>query len=678
MRRLRLRQSGGAASANARSWPRAVAALALAACAGCFYTLPGPPEQDVSSFAVTVEGLYASSGATRAPLPVVAPCASRYDGGQLGVPAEIRGTPDCRYAIPRGEVQLDVTARALDSSGQPAAGFARPVAFRVLPGDLTGGYDSRQAPSDGGVATVTLRATHLYSEVRVWAEDAPPQALYADGGTLPPPLDAGDGTVTYAAGTSPILYFEEPGLAVVQYPDGYDNRSSPFVGEFLTIGRLPESGELLLESCADDPSHDGQPAMMVVTGVDNSGFFVTDLNACRMREDTSSAAGVRVPEPDGFYPGTFASMYVYNYSYPEGLYPGDLLWTLAGSVQEFTSTTQFTFPSWSVRESVRLLPGDQWDKYLRQVPIPDLSVRLCGLDQAPFVTDTLCGHNRRVLKMESLESALVRLRNVKLPDVFTNCDLNADNEVPFFCEGKPDGVNWGWGICGPPVEDDPELAERTCNINCTTAQGEFAGHVCSERSTYENFGQFVVEMAGPGPAAAGLDPSLSGRLRQVVSGSTSVRTSALTALAEVRVYCTGPVRYRFGDGTVTAGAADPLLQAGTLLEHRLGDGETHLAVLAYGGTPGICTVAENSHTRINLTLRDAIPGLDVDCSTTDPDQDAAQQCVLLRSARYDVVGHLRHVQPARPRWMVLPRDADDVCCHPRPGMTCPRLIKQCQ
>jgi hypothetical protein len=34
-------------------------------------------------------------------------------------------------------------------------------------------------------------------------------------------------------------------LASVQIPDGYDNRSSPLVGEFLTIGKTPESGDVL-------------------------------------------------------------------------------------------------------------------------------------------------------------------------------------------------------------------------------------------------------------------------------------------------------------------------------------------------------------------------------------------------------------------------------------------------
>jgi hypothetical protein len=50
----------------------------------------------------------------------------------------------------------------------------------------------------------------------------------------------------------------------------------------------------------------------------------------------------------------------------------------------------------------------------------------------------------------------------------------------------------------------------------------------------------------------------------------------------------------------------------------------------------------------------------------------------MHSVTFDVVGHLRQIQPARPRWMVMPRDADDLCCHPGTDGQCPRPIKACQ
>jgi hypothetical protein len=90
-----------------------------------------------------------------------------------------------------------------------------------------------------------------------------------------------------------------------------------------------------------------------------------------------------------------------------------------------------------------------------------------------------------------------------------------------------------------------------------------------------------------------------------------------------------------------------------------------------------CTVGVNAKTRINLITKDAIPELDPDCNEQDTDADRAEQCRFLRKAEFDVVGHLRHVQPARPRWVVIPRAADDLCCYPGPGMQCPRPIQPC-
>jgi hypothetical protein len=480
------------------------------------------------------------------------------------------------------------------------------------------------------------------------------------------------------------VYFEEPTLAKIQYPDGFDNRSSPLVGQFIAVGKNPESGGVLKLSCPDDPARDGQVSALLVTGVDQSGFFVTDLNACRVKEDLVNATGgivTRLPEPDGYYPGTFGSIYVYNFSYPEGLSPGDLLWTVAGSIQEFTSTTQMTFASWSLRERVRLLPEAEWKKYLNLLQPVEISARVCNLDTTLFLTDALCGQNRGSLKLESLESTLVKLRNVKFPQVFTNCDFNANGEVPFFCEGRPDNVTWAWGPCTTITGPDVDLAERTCNINCTIGLGpEFQGKVCSERNTYSSFGQFVVELAGPGPLEANLDPSIPQRMNSVIVSGTSARTSATYATnTEVKVWCDTPVHYRVGGASVVATAADPVLPANTVLERTMKPGEFKVAFLASGTAPAQsrCVVGENPRTRVNLTLRDVLPDLNLDCDVNDLDQEKAQECLNLRGARYDVVGHLRHVQPARPRWMVMPRDANDVCCRPGPGLSCPKLIKPC-
>jgi hypothetical protein len=418
--------------------------------------------------------------------------------------------------------------------------------------------------------------------------------------------------------------------------------------------------------------------------LDPGGFFVTDMTACRVREYTGAGSNVRTPEPDGFLPGSYGSMYIYNYSFPEGLYPGDLLWSISGSVQGFAATTQLTFPAWVIREKVRELPPAEWEKYLSQVPVPELNLRYCGLDNQvpPYVTDALCGYSYGNMKMESLESALVKLRRVRFPQVFTNCDANGNGKTPFFCPGRSGGA---WTSC---FEDDPadtDVNERQCNIDCTVGLGEFAGKLCAERSTYSSFGQFVVELSGPGPRVAGLDATLDKRTQIVTvsatqsKATTTAMTTGVNGPAQVRVWCDTPVRVKFGSSTVAATVEDFPLAANARMERTLTGNEQFVAFLADGDIQGTgkCHVALNSRTRINVVTRDAVPDLQVDCDEVDKDAERARQCRLLRAATYNVTGHLRQVSAARPRWIVLPRDADDLCCFPGPDGECPRLIKQC-
>jgi len=696
--------------------------LALApVLAGCPAS-PSPDRPALASFDVKVLGVYSRASGSRQPLGVVSRCEARYDGG---VPAELKGTKDCRYVIPRGEIEIDIAATALDVSREKLVGFNGPVSFRVLPGDLSGGYEGRWGQMVQGELAATVKSLHQYGEVRVWVEDAPPRPIY-DGGVLvgaPSNLPAEPPERTYASGASEAVYFDDQTLQSLQVPDGFDNRSSPFVGEFITVGKKPESGEVLSQSCTDDPLRDRQPALMVVTGLDPAGFFVTDISACRLVEKTTDSSGAtqvrtpELPEPclallaDGgtapiettdagmgtcqvsrgacaqssnckrYLPGTFGSMFVYNYNYPDGLYEGDLLFTLAGSVQEFTSTTQMVFPSWTIAESVHLLPPDQWGKWLDAVKPYRIVGRTCGWDDnaVPFLTDQLCGHNRRNLKMESLESGLVTLKQVRFPEYFVNCDLNGDGTVPFFCESRdPDG-NWVWTSCDFE-HPEPEIIrqERECTQNCVLGAGEHAGHVCSELSTFKSFGQFVVEMGPGGPGWAGLDDSLSQRLHLVTApaGGASVRTTGFGAGVEVAIVCDHGARYRVGDNTVVAGPSDALLEPGQIVRTALGPTDTSVAFSATGDAAG-CSVGLNTHARHNLTTKDAIPQLNVNCSEDDPDESVATQCKYLHGATFDLIGHLRHVQPARPRWMTIPRNALDVCCHPGPGLDCPRPIRKC-
>ena len=672
---------------SARHFVPAMSLLILAA--GC-YRVKSPPAETLASFKVEITGIYSVATGSRTALPVVSACATHY-GGAVLVPANVKGTQACPYHIVRGDIDIDVTATALTRAGEPTADFNGYVAWKAVPGTLTGDYDKRWATAIAGQVSGTVRVAHLFGEVRIWAEDAPVALTYLDGGIggtlvlLPPDMLNGDSVVqpenltrTYASGLSPTLYFDEPTLQKLQLPET-DNRGSPFEGEFITVGKEEGSRESLLQSCSDDPTNDGKEAMMVVTGTDQSGFFVTDITACKVKESIFTNALKFIDEPSGFMPGTFGSMYVYNYSHPEGLAKGDLLFTLAGAVQEFTSTTQLTFPSLSVRERVFRLPEAEQDKYLKQVPVPDLNGRICGVSNNPFLTDEMCGHSARYFKIESLESALVRLPNVRFPERFKACDFNGDGDVPFFCEHTRD-MPMFWGSCDFSGAAEPanEVAERQCNIDCITGQGEHQGKRCAEEATFVGFGQFPVEMNAPGLASAHLDDSLTMRFTEFPVTATSSQAPLAPTPPSVVLACNVDVRWKSGDAPVVAGPADALLKANTPLYGDAGSVGAIAVITAGAATPQAkCSIAENPRIKINLVTKDAIPELKPFCHEDDADAERAAQCKMLHAATFDVVGHLRHVQPARPRWTVFPRGPDDLCCHPGPGLACPKPIRTC-
>ena len=109
------------------------------------------------------------------------------------------------------------------------------------------------------------------------------------------------------------------------------------------------------------------------------------MGVCNISEQSCRSTS----ECAAYLPGTFGSMFVYNYNFPEGLDEGDLLFTLSGSVQEFTSTSQLVFPAWLTAERVRALPPEQWNKWLQYARPYDLAGRTCGNDNV---------HHRRAVR----------------------------------------------------------------------------------------------------------------------------------------------------------------------------------------------------------------------------------------------------------------------------------------
>jgi len=349
------------------------------------------------------------------------------------------------------------------------------------------------------------------------------------------------------------------------------------------------------------------------------------------------------------------------------------------------------FPAWTTAERVRRLPQDQWNKWLQFAKPYEINARTCGQDNAalPFLTDSLCGHNRRNMKMESLESGLVKLRRIRFPQKFVNCDVNSNGSVPFFCETRPSGGDWQWSTCSfDAPEPESDRVERECNQNCVIGLGEHTGTICSERSTFAGFGQYVVEMNLPGPSYLGRDDQLALRAQKVTAPlgtdpmdgggrvNPTVRVNNYVAGNEVLITCDQPTRYKIGVGNTVVSETDPILAADQMVRYTFTGGETSVAFQATTATSN-CSVGINARTRINLLTKDAIPEINPDCDENDADQTRAQECRNLRGSEFDVVGHLKQVQPARPRWVVIPRAADDVCCYPGPGLECPKPIQRC-
>ena len=221
---------------------------------------PAAPPNTMNSFKVAVLGVFENTGGTRTPLPVVAPCLALY-GSQAAVPFDVKGQPGCRYVIPRGEAEFDVQATAVGIDGQPFSDFNGSVSFRVVPGDLPNNLRARWSAANLGRVEATVRAVHPYGEARVWVEDAPPRLIY-DGGIAPddalPTEPVYPAKRTFASGTSPTIYFADQTLQSIQLPGELDNRSSPFAGNFVVVGKNPTSGETLKQNCSDDPARNGR------------------------------------------------------------------------------------------------------------------------------------------------------------------------------------------------------------------------------------------------------------------------------------------------------------------------------------------------------------------------------------------------------------------------------------
>lgn len=323
-----------------------------------------------------------------------------------------RGTPAMPLTFSNTGVPYTLRLEARGADGRALQTFNGYVGLSVTPGLLLsiegdGVLGNYVRLTNGAAGNVRVTVARAYGQVRIWAEDSgyvpadlrgmtPPSC--ANGrdddrdGRIDYPADLGCSAAnddseragSYVAGTSEPMYFSTPLLSDVQGRSAI----SPLSGERISVTR----------------------GRLVVTRINNSGFYVTDV-------DDRSCMGR----------ACYNHMFAFNFRAPEGLRPCDTLSLLQGSVSEFVGFTELNQPGYNV--SVLWRPGDPT---IGECPIPPPAV----------ITPEIVADE---LQLESLEAGIVRVENMRFPTVMgpgrpmdgiarageTNCDLNADGRVSF-------------------------------------------------------------------------------------------------------------------------------------------------------------------------------------------------------------------------------------------------------
>ncbi len=449
-------------------------------------------------------------------------------------PSSGEGTAVNPYAYYTGDITLTFNAEAIDKRGQVMQDFNANVALRVTPGELSF-PGSRVTLANGQVQGATVQVRKVFGRVNLWLEDiAWVQGENDHVGIYifdnPEPDDYYDlhhAEGSWAAGTSNTIHFEIPTLAQLQFDPWIEqNDESSLAGNFV---------ELMTRATETDQGCTDKPGDLVVTGIFNSGFYVTDL-------------GDQSP---------YRHLYVYNYSYPDDLLVGDRLDRLAGSAADFSGCTQISFPAWTrAMDCSKNAETYRIEDLDAMVPPSLITTAMC-LEESGVSDEHMCAHSKKNWTMEDLEGSRVRLENFRMPDVFIECDYNGDLQIPFTdVEGtlakevacrdnclKRDGavaITTKTAVATPAVLQ--AISENTCSVDtdcpattsglqkCGNWEGEEQDYtgicrtvcpweetiegirpncvdvrvgpelVCAELSTMRQYGQFVVSLDdGAGP-----------------------------------------------------------------------------------------------------------------------------------------------------------------------------------
>lgn len=317
---------------------------------------------------------------------------------------EVLPTIDNPLPANRGETEdaWAFTIDARDPYGQPQA-FEGMVRVSVEPGAVNAlvgeGIEGRNILVKGGKASGTAMVTAVYGHARLKVEDI--GYLPAEPGTSATCSngrdDDRDGFLDFPA---------DPGCA-------FANDESETAGTFMAgVSKpieydLPSIVDIQGEGSASPFPYEGMEVNtsglhdVIVTRISSDGFYVTDLG----EKDKG-----------------FNSIFAFNFSTPAKMRVCDRLTYLAGTVNEFFGFTELSFPSF------RLSYPHEGDP--------------CGVPEPTVLTPQILADPA---KMESLESALVRIEGFRISSKFgpkpalknifkedqSNCDFNGDGQVDF-------------------------------------------------------------------------------------------------------------------------------------------------------------------------------------------------------------------------------------------------------
>lgn len=422
-----------------------------------------------------------------------------------------RGTRACPRPFPSqgAPAVVRLRAQALDRKGKPLAwnGLAQ---VDVRPGAVEGVGPAGMvlAFTDGISAEIDVPIIHASGPTRIWIEDcgSPSQpGSFATGvsaelnfenpridqlqithdNTTGPVEPRADNVCAIAGDPRYGLGVNEDGqVEFVGYSAGRSvNVPPPAIGTFLEIegctraeydAALAEGG-----SCRRGP--------LVVTAIDNAGFFVTDIH------------------PNSVKRG-FNSIYLFNFNYPDNLEVGDIVVSLKGAPAEFAGTTQLRNPAWrrdGVGRGRDLLPAPI---HLTEQLI-DESIRTYGRN------------NNEALEIESLEGSVVCVDNIAPTSEPRNCDLNNSGRIeregclvsvlPLRCEIgvelAPAPPTCDQASLRPFCLDLTETEVKACALEgyLPASPGEYCcervcynDYACTESSSYVAFGQWAGDVRG--------------------------------------------------------------------------------------------------------------------------------------------------------------------------------------